>query len=590
MVQQSVILLNAHQIEKSYGSRTLFSGLGFGVETGEKVGLIGPNGVGKSTLFQILTGKIPPDDGEVVLSKGVQIGFLDQDPQFTPGSTILQAVLEKTRDKDDSLGSAYLLISQIGLEKFGEDFQVSEFSGGWQKRVALARELILEPDLLLLDEPTNHLDIEGILWLENFLVSQKSAMIMITHDRLFLQRVCQRILDLDPRNPTFLLDVKGSYLDFTEAKELIVQSQLKKEDVMKNKWRREKDWLSRGPQARQTKQKARIKEALDLSEDVSEIKRRNTTNKAEIDFGAASRLPQKLISAKGIKKAYGDRLLFSDLDLLIRPSTRLGLLGENGCGKSTLIRCLLGIEEVDEGSIEHAENLEVSYFEQTKETLDHSKTVLKNICPEGDFVSFQGQFIHVRSYLERFLFYGHHVDLKVSRLSGGERARLRIAQLMLRPAQVLVLDEPTNDLDSDTLDVLEEALAQFHGAVVLVTHDRYFMDSVCSELISFTHDGSGVLTRFADYFQWEEWFKGLDKKSAKKNIVAETKEAPKTFAKMSFKDKFELENMEKDIAELERAFQVAEDKSDYQKMAEVQGRIDKKFERWAILEEMKKNS
>lgn len=584
--------MNAHNLEKSYGTRTLFKSLSFGFESGEKVGLVGPNGVGKSTLFRILEGSIPVDAGEVVKSKGLRVGFLEQSPRFEDEVTILEALTEKVPSRDEALGSAYELISQLQLDQFGEHFKVAELSGGWQKRVALARELILEPDLLLLDEPTNHLDISGILWLESFLSNQKFAVVMITHDRLFLQRVCHRILDLDPRNPNFLLDVKGSYLEFSEAKEQILSSQLRKEEALKNKLRREKEWLSRGPQGRQTKQKARMKEAQNLDGEVHDLKHRNRNLTSGIDFGEAGHLPKKLILAKNLSKSFGTQVIFKDLDLLIRPSSRIGLLGENGCGKSTLIRCLLKMENPEKGEIEQAENLKVSYFEQNKETLDLSKTVLENICPEGDFVSFQGQFVHVRSYLERFLFFGHHAGLKVSKLSGGEMARLRIAQLMLREAHVLVLDEPTNDLDTETLDVLEEALLSFRGAVILVSHDRYFMDSVCDQLLAFPKmRNDGELLTFADYFQWENWFRSEAlPKNEKVNPEPSGKSTGRSARRMSYKDKYEFETMEKTIAALEEALGEAEKKSEYGKMAQLQEEIELKFKRWAELEEIAKSS
>lgn len=618
--QEHLVLLNAHKLEKSYGTRTLFKDLSFGIESGEKVGLLGPNGVGKSTLLKILTGDTSVDSGQISKSKSMTVGFLDQEPLFKPSATIMDTILEKTKDPTDSLPKAYELMSSFNLYEFGEDFLVENMSGGWKKRVALARELILEPDLLLLDEPTNHLDIAGILWLEDFLRQGRFAMLMITHDRLFLQRTCNRILDLDPRNPNFVLDVRGEYVSYVESKDLILASQRRREDALSNKLRREKEWLSRGPQARQTKQKARIKDAYELDDTVAELSQRNRKVRSKIDFGKIDRLPKKLIYAEKIKKTFEHKLLFENLNILIRPTTRLALLGENGCGKSTLIKCLLEKEKVDSGSVQRAEGIQISYFEQNKETLDLNKSVLKNVCPDGDYVSFQGTFVHVRSYLERFLFYGNHTDLPASRLSGGERARLRLAQMMLNEAQILILDEPTNDLDTDTLNVLEEALESFNGAVILVTHDRYFMDSVCDEILSFPGERGkpGQLLTFADYFQWERWHMGLEEapyqkpigdaessnevKSSNANVGATatpsltpTPNTPK--AKLSFKDKFELEHMEKTISDLETQLTDLERQSQseeclkspsklaevYKKMADTQESIDQKYKRWEEL-------
>lgn len=580
-----MVLLNAHKISKSYGSQLLFEDVSFGLNEGERVGLLGPNGAGKSTLAKMLAGRILPDGGSLTLAQGLRVGFLDQDPVFHPGQKLLEAILEKLNDPLDHQAKAYELISHLGLDEFGPEFLIQDLSGGWKKRVALARELILEPQLLILDEPTNHLDVSGILWLEKFLNSQAFSVLMITHDRLFLQRVCQRILDLDRRNPQYLLDVAGGYLEFCYAKEGLLNSNLRQEEVVKNKLRREREWLSRGPQARQTKQKARIKEAHDLEDHSGQLRERNKKLTAQLDFGENSSLPKKLIFAQNISKSFAERELFSDLNLLIGPSTRLGLMGDNGSGKSTLIRCLLGLEPVQDGKIEWAENFHYSYFEQGKETLNFNTTVQKNVCPEGDYVNFQGQFIHVRSYMERFLFFGHHLDRLAGKLSGGEKARLRLAQLMLNQAQVLILDEPTNDLDVETLDVLEESLQNFSGAVVLVTHDRYFMDAICNQILAFPQ-----LEFFADYFQWEAHC--LKKKSAnhqsgdQKKVDPATSKSPSS-QRMSFKDKYELENMEATVLALEESLKEAESQQDYKKMADLQKAIEEKMERWATLEQMK---
>lgn len=575
-----MVILNVSQLEKAYGARTLFQSLSFGLDEGEKVGLVGPNGVGKSTLAKMISGLEEPDQGQVTSSQGLKVGHLEQMPVFKGQASILDGVMEKVGGDLEYLPKAYQLMSLLNLDRFGENFLVKDLSGGWKKKVALARELLMEPQLLVLDEPTNHLDVSGILWLETFLKSQSFATLMITHDRLFLQRVCQRILDLDPKNPEFLLDVKGSYLDYTSIKQEVLDSQKKQQQVLKNKLVREKEWLSRGPQARQTKQKARIEGAKRLEEDFESVKSRNLTRSAGIEFGGQKRLPKKLITARGLRKSYGENILFSDFNLNVGPTTRMGFLGDNGSGKSTLIRCLLGLEKVDSGEVEFAEELKVSYFEQDKETLNLEESVLKNVCPEGDHVYFQGQFVHVRSYLERFLFFGHHVDLKAEKLSGGERARLRLAQLMLKEAHVLVLDEPTNDLDSETLDILEEALNEFNGAVLLVTHDRFFLDSVCDQILAFPE-----MEVFADYFQWEQWFNERKRSDLKRPIKDSNKPTmDRKPIKMSYKDKYELENMEQTIATLETQLQEATEANQYEEMARLQEAIDQKFARWAVLE------
>ena len=489
-------------------------------------------------------------------------------------------------------------ISKLGLDQFSPDQPVAELSGGWKKRVALGRELILSPELLLLDEPTNHLDIESILWLEEFIESSPMAFVTITHDRLFLQRVANKIFDLDPKNPNYLLTINGDYVKYLEAKELLIKGQERKEWTMKNTLRRETEWLRRGAKARLTKQKARIERAHDLKDEVQELSGKNLKRQVQIGFGESERNPKKLIEAKQISKWD----LFENFSTLVTPKSRIGLLGRNGAGKSTLIRVLLKKEEPDSGSVEVADGIKISYFEQNRETLNPKLSLMKNICPEGDYVNFQGKFVHARSYLERFLFSARQLDLPVEKLSGGEQSRLRIAQLMLEPASVLVLDEPTNDLDLDTLNILEEALKDFPGAVILVTHDRYFMDQVATEILAFPH-GGGQIQKFADYLQWEAWQTEQTSRDqanalAAKNSEANLKEKSK---KLSFKEKFELENMESKILELEQSLAKMESDAQspeivanaskvqdlFEKIHSTQKQIEALYSRWAELENRK---
>lgn len=623
------VLLSAHKLEKSFASRLLFRGLTFAIESGDRIGLIGPNGAGKSTLLKILAAKITVDGGEVSSSRGLRIGYLEQDPSFAPGITVYEALLEATEDRYDPAELAHVdtCLSKLDLNQddINSDSLVEKLSGGWRKRVALARELVRRPDLLLLDEPTNHLDVEGILWLEDFLSSARFATVTITHDRLFLQKVANRIFDLDPRYPDGLLIVKGEYLTYLETRDELLRGQERRELVLKNTLRRETEWLRRGAKARTTKQVARINRAGDLKSEVEDLQSRNITRKVLIDFQEAERNPQKLIEAKGIGKSYAGQTLFNNLDLIITPKTRLGLLGPNGCGKSTLIRCLLGQETPDTGEVKLADKIEIAYFEQHRDTLDPKKSVLRNICPEGDYISFRGQFIFARSYLDRFLFRTEQQDMPVEKLSGGEQARLRVAQMMLQPANVLVLDEPTNDLDMATMAVLEEVLGDFNGAVILVTHDRYFLDQVSNRILAFGHDdiGQPELLEFADYQQWEDWFESKPKltlRAPKKDQktdqndsmglasrdVSEVQSAsliPEASAsqkkrKLSYNEKRELEMMESTIQEAEvklSELQAEAEKPEnlsnasklenlYKEIAQTQERIDQLYSRWAELE------
>lgn len=600
-----MLLLNAHKLEKAFANRTLFHGVSFSVEDKERVGLVGPNGAGKTTLLKILASQTEPDDGQVTRKKGLRLGFLEQTPAFKKDDTILSAILSKCPDPDDAYAKAYELIALLDLIPFGDDFLVHKLSGGWQKKVALARELILEPELLLLDEPTNHLDIPSILWLEEFLRNSSFSILMITHDRLFLQRVVTRVLDLDPRNPNLLLSVNGDYLKYIEAKEHELHALQRQETVLKNTLRRETEWLRRGAQARQTKQKARIEAALELKDTVGELQVKNRHQTVGVEFAEIDRAPKKLIEATGISKSYGDKVLFRDLDLLITPKTRLALLGHNGSGKSTLIKILQQLEKPDTGSVKIgattssiASDIKISYFEQNRQTLDPTLSIFRNICPAGDFVIFQGQPLHARSYLDRFLFSGHKVDLPVAKLSGGEQARLRIAQLMLQEAQILILDEPTNDLDADTLNVLEKSLQDFNGAVILVTHDRYFMDAVANQILAFPPEtySDRHLQKFADYIQWEEWFHKL-KETPEANNTDNNNFKTEAKKKLSFKEKFELENMEAHILKLEKELADLTVKSQdptvvskpkemmqvHTEMARIQSEIEAKYSRWSEL-------
>lgn len=582
----------------------MFREVSFGLSSGDRAGLVGPNGAGKSTLMRILAGSIQPDAGQVSRKRGLRLGLLEQTPIFREGDTVLKSILQKTDDPHESMAKAFEIMAHLSLNEIGEDKLVSELSGGWKKRVALARELVTEPELLLLDEPTNHLDLSSILWLEEYLRQAPYAVMMITHDRLFLQRVANRILDLDPRNPNFLLSVDSDYSAYLEAKEQELKTQQRHERVQKNQLRRELEWLSRGSIARQAKQTARIEKAHALKENVEALSAQNRTKILDLEFKQAENSPQKLIEAHGLTKTFGDRHLFDNLDVLLTKKSRLALLGDNGCGKSTLIRVLLGLEEPSSGSIKRADSLQVSYFEQSRDTLDYTKSVLKNLCPEGDYVHVQGQYLHVRSYLDQFLFPGSKAELPVSKLSGGEQARLRLAQLMMQSAQILVLDEPTNDLDTDTLEVLEQALRDYNGAILLVTHDRYFMDAVANQILAFppSHFESRKLESFASYFQWESWFQEQSEefKNKTKNKTSATIASTKK-SRMSFKEKFELENMEQTITALETEIQqlmeLSQDQSilmDHKKLNEVlntlnskQSDLDAKFARWAELEAKK---
>ncbi len=556
------ILISAHKLSKSFSSNVLFTDLTFSVQSEDRIGLIGPNGMGKSTLLKILSKQLLADTGELSFSSGIKIGYLEQDPSFQGDFTIFQTLVEGLDPEDwDSQGFAHEYISRFNLLQFGEETPVSQLSGGWKKRVALARELIKKPDLLLLDEPTNHLDIEGIMWLENFLSREKFATIIVTHDRLFLQRVSNQIIELDKRHSDGLLKVKGDYAKYTEVRERLISSQERREVILKNTLRRETQWLRRGAKARSTKQQARIDRASELKNKVENLSQRNLTRKAGFEFKSIDRNPKKLIVAEKISKSYGETIIFDELSLKISSKSRIGILGRNGAGKSTLIRVLLGLESPTSGSVFQAEQLKYAYFDQTRAALDPELTVTEILCPSGSHVDYCGKSVHIRSYLDRFLFSSRQASMAVGKLSGGEQSRLMIALLMLKRSNLLILDEPTNDLDLSSLTILEECIKEFNGAVILVTHDRYFLDQVADELIAFPSDGpvsdlgEKRLVTFSDFLQWESWHQKnsrtssyLKSKTQKESGKGQTKGIKK---RLSFTEQFEFDGMEERIQKIE---------------------------------------
>jgi len=608
------ILLSAQNLGHAFGARSLFEGVSFTLAEGDRVGLIGPNGAGKSTLLRILAGELGADHGEVARRGGLRVAYLPQMPTFAPGAMVRAAVAAGAAATATPAPVSWEdearvdeLISKLGLggPEAGADQAVERLSGGWSKRVALARALVGEPDLLLLDEPTNHLDVESILWLERFLAQARFATVTVTHDRLFLQRVANRVLELDRRNEGGLLDVAGDYATYVERKAEAMAAQERREDVLRNTLRRETEWLRRGPAARTTKQEARIQRAGALSDEVAELGTRNAKRAVELDFQATGRKTKRLIEARGVTVSYGARAVFEPLDLVVGPGSRLGLLGPNGCGKSTLLRVLTGGQAPTTGEVARVPGLEIAFFEQDRAALDPARTVADTVCPDGDFVQFRGARVHRHGYLERFLFRSEQMAQPVGRLSGGEQSRLLVAQLMLRPASVLVLDEPTNDLDLATLAILEDALTSFDGAVLLVTHDRYFLDQVATQILAFhTLPGEeGRVTAFAGLAQWEEWHRGqvAAARGARAPAPVPTSSAPAPRKKLSFNLQREWDTIEARIGEAEAKVTSATAElespavvSDAARLvalgaelAAAQAEVDRLYARWAELETLR---
>jgi ABC transport system ATP-binding/permease protein len=495
------LLLSCDRVSKAYGARSLFDDLSFGLFEGDQAGLVGPNGSGKSTLLKILAGVTTPDRGSRSLRGGLRIGYVPQDPLFEAGlriDDVLASALTDVED-DDRPGRLAQARGRAGLADGGA--RVEGLSGGWKKRLAIARELAAGPDILLMDEPTNHLDVEGILWLENILQERARACLVVSHDRYFLEHVATRMLELNRAYPDGLFQTDGRYSDFLARRDDFLRAQAAYQQSLANTVRREIEWLRRGARARSTKAKGRIEQADQLIEELADSRARSVTGTAGIEFTGSQRRTRRLLVARGVTKTLGGRRLVEGLDLVITPGTHVGVIGPNGSGKTTLLDILAGSLAPDAGAVERADDLRLVRFEQERGGLDPTQSLRRALAPEGDSVTWRGRNVHVASWAKRFLFRPEQLELPVGRLSGGEQARILIARLMREPADVLILDEPTNDLDIPTLEVLEDSLAEFEGALLLVTHDRFMLERVSTVILAL--DGRGGATTFADYAQWE---------------------------------------------------------------------------------------
>jgi ATP-binding cassette subfamily F protein uup len=497
-------ILNAQGLTKAFGATALFREISFTVSDGDRIGLIGPNGAGKSTLLKVLAGDEDADAGDVAVRKRARVGYVAQESNFAPEMTV-RAVLEAAlvRAKVAEGEHEGRLRETSGRTGFPDlTAEAATLSGGWRKRLAIAEAVVTHPDVLLLDEPTNHLDLAGIVWLEELLNEGSFACVLVSHDRYFLENVATEIVELNRVYADGLLRVKGSYSKFLEGKQVYVEAQSKLQDALKNRVKIEVDWLRRGPKARSTKAKARIDNAQELIGQLKEVNARVQTASAGIDFSATDRQTKRLVELEDVSVVLGDRKIVEGLNFLATSRMRVGLVGPNGSGKTTLLRLLTGELEPTAGVIKRAAALKIVYFSQMRE-LEESVTLRRALAPDSDSVVYQGRVVHVASYATKFLFTSEQLNQPVERLSGGERARVLIAKLMLEPADLLLLDEPTNDLDIATLEILEESLLEYTGALVLVTHDRYMLDRVSTVVLGL--DGRGGAETFADYSQWEQW-------------------------------------------------------------------------------------
>lgn len=582
--------LSVESISKSYGPKKLFDNISFGLNQGQRIALIAKNGAGKSTLLKIITGKEIPDSGNVTFRKDITVTYLDQNPLFDENSTVIEAIyntgnpaLNAVRDYEIALEEFehnYSEEAQKNLEictaridelnAWGMDSKVKEvlqrlkiafldkkismLSGGQKKRVALAKVLIDEPNLLILDEPTNHLDVEMIEWLENYLVSLDLTLLLVTHDRYFLDSVCTEIIEIDN---TKLYNYKGNFQYYVEKKaerESIEGSEI---DKAKNLYRRELEWVRKMPKARGTKSKSRLNAFEDTKEKAFSGK---TETKLELGV-KMSRIGGKILEFIHIKKAFGATKIVNDFSYIFKKGEKIGIIGKNGVGKSTFLNMIMDLEKPDSGEIQTGETIVLGYYSQEGLKLNEDKRVIEVVKDIAEFIPLaDGSKLSASQLLTKFLFPPDVQYSMVSKLSGGERRRLYLMTILIKNPNFLILDEPTNDLDIVTLSVLEDFLTAFQGCVLIVTHDRYFMDKMVDHL--FVFEGEGVVRDFpGNYTEYRDKKDSEDKNSpapsattkeeASKEQKSDSTQTSDSKRKLSFKEKFEYEQLEKDIAKLE---------------------------------------
>ncbi|MCT4619548.1 MAG: ABC-F family ATP-binding cassette domain-containing protein [Marinisporobacter sp.] len=626
-------LLSIENISKSYGDKMLFDNISFGINEGEKIGLIGVNGTGKSTFLKIIVGAETTDTGRVIKGNNVRIEYLSQNPYFDPDATVLQQVfkgnspimtllrdyedlLEKLKysPNDDDLQNKFMKLNQdmdalgawqleseaknvltkLGIYDF--DVKVGTLSGGQRKRIALASALISPCELLVLDEPTNHIDNETIKWLEEYLNKRKGALLMITHDRYFLDRVTNRILEIDGGN---LYQYTGNYSTFLQAKSEREEQRLSAEKKRQNLYRKELAWIKSGVKARTTKQKARIQRFEKIEDEKIDI----SEEKMEISVGKR-RLGKKVIELNHIVKSYGEKKCIDDFTYIVLRNDRVGIVGPNGMGKSTLLNIMAEKIEPDCGTIERGETVKIGYFSQESTEMDQALRVIDYIKNEAEYITNgEGMKITASQMLERFLFPPHVQWTPIAKLSGGEKRRLYLLKVLMSAPNVIFLDEPTNDLDIKTLTILEDYLEEFHGAVIVVSHDRYFLDKVTDKIFAF--EGNGMIKEYTgNYSEYEESREhkdhSLNHEKATKNTEKKKEQStnkPKKL-KFTFKEQREydqidgiIENIEEKIEEIsEKISQAGSDFELLQRLVSekesLEKELDEKMERWAYLNEL----
>ena len=623
-------MLTVENVSKSYGDKPLFNGLSFSIAEGQRAGIIGVNGTGKSTLLKIIAGVEIPDTGEMTHTRGYTISYLSQQPDFKENLTVLEQVfhgdtplirllreyeqtllnLEKnpTNEKAqealfavqqrmdamnawEANANAKSLLTKLGITDFSA--AVGNLSGGQKKRVAMAQCFIQTPDLLILDEPTNHLDHETVEWLEEYLSRYTGSVLLVTHDRYFLDRVTNRIFELDNGK---LYSYEGNYGAFLEAKALREEQEMAQEAKRQNLYRRELAWIRRGAKARSTKQKARIQRFDELQ------KQEGPTAIQNVDIAlGGSRLGKKVLELKDVTKTFGDKTVLRNFQYIVKPGDRIGIIGANGSGKSSLLNMLAGKITPDSGEIEVGQTVKIAYYTQENEDMNLNQRMIEYIKEAAEVVhTTDGKTISASQMLERFLFEPHTHGTPLNKLSGGERRRLYLLRILMGEPNVLLLDEPTNDLDTQTLTVLEDYLEEFPGVVLTVSHDRYFLDKIAEEL--FVFEGNGHVRIFfgsySDYLDEKKAQEALLKVEVQKEKKVE--EAPKQQRKrkLSYNEQREWETIEDKIAELEAKIEsiaeelekVGADYTKAQQLSEEQQQteeeLEQTMERWSELSDI----
>lgn len=585
-----MVLLNAEHISLSWGENTLFDDVSFALEEQDKVGFIGINGTGKSTFLRILAGMQEPDAGSITLARGARIGYLPQSPDFSEPITVLQQVFRgaATDFAEERAYEAKMLLTQLGITDFDKDVRL--LSGGQKKRIAICSALINPSEILILDEPTNHIDNETAVWLEQQLKAYKGALVIITHDRYFLNRVTNRICELDHAKLYFY---EENYEGFVARKAERIASAAASERKRQTILRRELEWMRRGAKARTTKAKGRIQRFEELSSKTVQEEDGQVEMKS-----ISTRLGKKTIEVSGLCKSWDGKTYIRDFDLTVARDDRIGIVGHNGTGKSTFLRILAGQAQPDAGTVSYGETVKIGYFAQDCGHMDQEQKVIEFIRDIAETVRTPDGTLSAAQMLETFLFTGEQQWTRIGSLSGGEQRRLYLLSVLMSAPNILLLDEPTNDLDIETLNILENYLEGFEGAVLAVSHDRYFLDKTARRIFEFRPNGDvqEYLGNYADYLDKR---KELERPTAEKNEKTE-KSKPKNTGKtkMSYKDRYELEHIDDEIAELEQKLAALKEEqaqitSDFVRLQElseqletVSGALDAKEERWIELQEM----